>query len=533
MKSSLTALSVFAILLFTGCGGHTAPPVGSAASTALRSSSAGAPTHFNRIVAENMNAGSTGWQVPWPGYWVANDNHLQIKGYAGEESAQPGGTIPLKITTTPAQPFTVDVFRLGYYGGAGGRLMEHLGPFNGRQQAPCSIDYTTRMNFCDWGTSVFLQIPPSWISGVYVAVLSNASKFQSLIPFWVVEPNRDSDMLFLSSVNTYEAYNDFPYDPARPGGLPRTGHSLYDFSSADDLPAVKVTFDRPFSSEYGGPGDGGLYDFEPELIAFIEQSGYDVTYAIEPVIDAQPYLLERHKVVVIGGHAEYQTMNNYNALYAARDSDVGLAFISGNEIYWQVRYEDFFGNPRRIVVGYKTTAHDPVHNPELRTIRWRDLGRPEQKLIGVQLPDNGWMNWGGQPWVPQNTNNWVFNDSKLSAGVPVKAEIAGYEIDAYNDRVGKPDGTDYTLLSASPFLNYQGKMMTQNSSIYRSRAGNWVFASGSMDWAWSLSPGGSSTGKDNVRKCMQIVTRNIFNAMIAVRGGSQFAQQPAAAKGCP
>jgi hypothetical protein len=475
---------------------------------------------INRIVIENMHQGSGGWQLPWPGFIVSDDVGLQIKGYAGAESAEPGGTVPLKVTTTPAQAYSVDVFRLGNYHGMGGRFMEHLGPFAGVKQPKCGMVSVTRTNVCAWSTSVMLHIAPSWISGVYVAVLSSASKFQSLIPFWVVEEKRPSEMLMISSLNTYEAYNDFPYDPAVPdptgSALPLTGHSLYDFSSAASTPAVKVTFDRPFSSQYGNPGDGGVYDFEPELIGFIEESGYDVTYAPDPVVDANPWMLQFHKVVVIGGHAEYQTMGSYNGLIAARDHGVGLAFISGNEIYWQVRYEPNFGADRRIVVGYKLQEPDPIRftHPELNTINWRNLGRPEQKLIGVQLPDRGWMSWGGQPWVPQNTSHWVFLGTGLHASVPVKAEVAGYEIDNYDARVGLPDGTGYTLLSASPFVTSDGPTQIQNSSIYRSRAGNWVWASGSMDWSWDLYPGGSSTGGNNVTPALQIMTHNILNRMI-------------------
>jgi len=471
----------------------------------------------NPIVVENRNPGSDGWQLPWQGYSVSDDTNMQIKGYTGAESVERGRTVPLKVTVNPAQAFTVDVFRLGHYQGLGGRLMEHLGPFAGVQQPACGIDQTTLMNVCDWSTSVELRVPFTWISGVYVAVLTNASGYQSLIPFWVIEENRHSDMLYLSSLNTYEAYNNFPYDPPAndPQGLPLTGHSLYDYNSAGATPAVKVTFDRPFNCQYGGPGDGGLYDFEPELISFIEGSGYDVTYANEPVVDAMPWMLQRHKVIVVGGHAEYQTMTNYDALTHARDHGVGLAFISGNEIYWQVRYQGDFGVARRVVVGYKDWAPDPVKDPRLRTIRWRDLGRPEQKLIGVQLPENGWMNWGGQPWVPQNTGHWAFAGSGLQDGIRVNAEIAGYEIDDYDPTVGPPAGSDYTLLSAGTFRNYQHHFLIQNSSIYRSFAGNWVWASGSMDWAWGLSPGGSRDGqRNNVRRSLQIVTHNILNRMI-------------------
>jgi hypothetical protein len=69
---------------------------------------------------------------------------------------------------------------------------------------------------------------------------------------------------------------------------------------------------------------------------------------------------------------------------------VGLAFITANEIYWQVRYEpNAQGVQERVMVGYKDYGPDPIPDPSLRTIRWRDLGRPEQKLAGVQFPFNG------------------------------------------------------------------------------------------------------------------------------------------------
>ncbi len=478
----------------------------------------------NPIVRENMNPGSTGWALPWPGYTISDDIGLQVKAYAASESVQPGGTIGFKVTTTPAQPFTVDVFRLGDYHGANGRHMIHLGPFAGTQQPKCGIIAVTRMNFCNWSTSVIVHVPVSWISGVYVAVFSTPSKYQSLAPFWVVEETRNSDVLFVSSVNTYEAYNDFPYDVNDPTGaaLPKTGHSLYSFSSANSIPATKVTFDRPFSSEYTNPGDGGVYDFEPELIGFMEHNGYDVTYAPDPVVDTKPWILQRHKVVMIGGHAEYQTMSSYNGLIAARNAGVGLAFISGNEIYWQVRYEPHFGVNRRTIVGYKHQEPDPIRfiHPDLQTIQWRELGRPEQRLIGVQLPNNGFMNWGGQPWWPINTKYWAFDDTGLQMGHPVNAEVAGYEIDAYDPTVGLPDqATGYTLLSNSPFDTTGGGnigIVYQNSSIYCGPGGNYVWASGSMDWSWDLYPGGSSAGQNNVRPQLQQMTRNILGRMLEI-----------------
>jgi hypothetical protein len=470
----------------------------------------------NPIVVENQRPGSDRWRLPWPGFQIADDIGLQIKGFAAHVTVHPGGELGLKVTTTPAQKFDVDVFRLGYYGGLGARLVKHIGGVDGITQPPCTADPTTRMLACDWRTVVELDVPEHWLSGAYVAVVTSASHFQSLMPFWVVD-DRHSDLLFISSINTYEAYNDFPYDPpaSDPMGLPQTGRSLYPFSSADNIPAVKVTFDRPFSAQYGNPGDGGVFDFEPELISFIEQSGYDVSYAPDPAIDEGPWRLLLHKAVVIGGHSEYWTRTAYDAALAARAVGVGLAFISANEIYWQVRYEhNQHGVPRRVVVGYKDFAPDPIADPSLRTIRWRDLGRPEQKLVGLQYPTDGNQNWGGQPWVAQNVDHWAYAGTGFVAGVPLPVEAVGYEIDNYDASVGQPEGTEYTLLAASPFVNFAGINYVHNSSIYRGRGGNWVWATGSMDWAWTLTPGGSSAGQNNVRTEPQIMTRNVLDRMI-------------------
>jgi hypothetical protein len=110
----------------------------------------------------------------------------------------------------------------------------------------------------------------------------------------------------------------------------------------------------------------------------------------------------------------------------------------------------------------------------------------------------------------QGSNRWQVPWNGFTVADDNQLEIKGYA----GSESAAPGGTDYTLLSASPFINYLNKTMTQNSSIYRSRAGNWVWTSGSMDWAWGLSPGGSSNGGYNVRRSLQVMTRNIFDRII-------------------
>src|SRR5438046_6797601 len=96
------------------------------ASVASAHDEASARHRPNPIVLENRHPGSDLWHLPWPGFQVADDVALQIKGFAASATTHPGGDVELKVTVTPAQQFQVDVFRLGYYGGLGARHMKHI-----------------------------------------------------------------------------------------------------------------------------------------------------------------------------------------------------------------------------------------------------------------------------------------------------------------------------------------------------------------------------------------------------------------------
>src|SRR5438067_11531654 len=57
-----------------------------------------------------------------------------IEGYCSRTSIRAGERLKVMVSTNPASPFVIDVYRLGYYGGDGGRHMQHLGPFAGKVQ---------------------------------------------------------------------------------------------------------------------------------------------------------------------------------------------------------------------------------------------------------------------------------------------------------------------------------------------------------------------------------------------------------------
>jgi hypothetical protein len=89
------------------------------------------------------------------------------------------------VSTNPPSPFVIDVYRLGYYGGKGGRHMARLGPFNGKVQPEPGIGHE-RLRECQWEPATTLLVPDDWTSGVYVGKLtSEKNGLQSYVVFIV------------------------------------------------------------------------------------------------------------------------------------------------------------------------------------------------------------------------------------------------------------------------------------------------------------------------------------------------------------
>src|SRR5207244_1274389 len=90
----------------------------------------------NVIEDENLQSGTTAWQLTNPA-----DNR-QIEGYASLTSVLAGGDINVFVNTRDTT-YSLTVYRIGWYGGKGGRKV--LGPvtLNGLQQVTPSADPTT------------------------------------------------------------------------------------------------------------------------------------------------------------------------------------------------------------------------------------------------------------------------------------------------------------------------------------------------------------------------------------------------------
>jgi hypothetical protein len=163
------------------------------------------------VSVENRKPGTTDWQLtrlrldkaggfrsPW------------IEGYCSHQSIEAGQTLEIKISTNTAARFQIEIFRMGYYGGAGARRMAVLGPFAGKVQPDPEIG-ERRLRLCQWDTSARIQIPNDWPSGVYLGrlTLTEGAPWQSYAIF-AVRDRRKADILFQVSDNTWQADNVWP-----------------------------------------------------------------------------------------------------------------------------------------------------------------------------------------------------------------------------------------------------------------------------------------------------------------------------------
>ncbi|MBD2861446.1 N,N-dimethylformamidase beta subunit family domain-containing protein [Paenibacillus oceani] len=458
----------------------------------------------NPTQRENTQPGTLDWQITkfkfdytptQQGTLIRGLRSSAIEGYASRTSVYPGDSIELKVSVYPECPFTVDMYRMGYYDGKGGRHQLHLGPFDGGEQ-PMPMETVERLRECDWPSCTTIVIPDDWASGVYLAKLTRQAPpyAQSYIIF-VVKQRRATEVLLQVSDLTWQAYNKWP-------GV----NSIYDDGTPElwyQGPNVRVGFDRPYSRYCqivdaplsSGSGEFLLWEFP--LAYWLEAEGYDVTYCSNLDLHADPSLLDKCRVFISVGHDEYWTRDMYDHATAARDKGVSLLFLSGNALYHEI-------------IPYSSPGSAESFRSFARKKRFTD----EHELMGARSYGPGYGDW-----TVAKPDHWVFEGTGMKAGdripgligweyhgIPLK-EIEGMELLAHSELIGTGAVTEG-----------DGK---HAAVIYPGPHGNWVFNAGTIWWAEGLSspPGhipavgtfGHVQGPD---PRVQRITRNLLDRCI-------------------
>ncbi len=524
----------------------------------------------NRVQSENAITGTTDWLLSHPVTvadshgWPTNDADTmpEIEGFASATSINVTESLDLYVDVRNGNTnFTIEIFRLGWYGGLGGRRMTwndngatSLVTLTSHKQPVPVMNATNGLIDClnqsassnNWQKSYSVTISPDWASGVYVAKLTTvgAGK-QSYIIFVVREDARSSDLLYQSSVTTFQAYN------------PWGGRSIYPYPDQTTCPnvvgsntATTVSFNRPYAPTtcannaaylaYGaGAGEfltqinqSPLPGFEYNMVRWLERQGYDVTYSTS--IDTHRGLPANKTIkgLLSVGHDEYWSATMRTNVETLRDQGVNLGFFTANACYWKIYFES----------GERVFSVNKVNNADL----WRGSNTnsstaypAEISMIGVEFVYINGLEGDitmANP-LPSGSgiggHHWAYDYSSLTNGQTL-TRILGYEVDGCwdgpdpcNSITGACPGSNTVRLADSAVqtcINVHGQTITCHAyvTIYTNSSGAQVFATGSMQWNWGLDDFGfgsqlpwSSTntspwGFSRVRPPAQQMTHNVL-----------------------
>ena len=169
-------------------------------------------------------------------------------------------------------------------------------------------------------------------------------------------------------------------------------------------------------------------------------------------------LIRLYDFVIFPGHTEYATRHEFDLIRNYRDLGGNLAFLSANNFFWEVRR---------------------VGRVLRRTRLWRDQGRPESAVLGVQYRanDDGRIQ---RPFIVRaaGTAPWFFDGTGLGDGSSFGQELGGYGIEIDQTTPFTPPGT--IVLAEIPDL--YGPGLTAQMTYYETPQGAKVFAAGTIDF---------------------------------------------------
>jgi hypothetical protein len=435
--------------------------------------------------------------------------------YLATASVGPGE--PLALRASGSGAVDVEWYRLGWYDGAGGRLLRvDRGVHLAKQPRP-AVDPVTGLVEAGWSTVLATAAPSGVKSGMLLAVLRTPSG-QSIANVPVVlrpdptDPQR-APILFVSAAATWQAYNVW-------GGLDlyanASGRSV---SATHDHRAAQVSFDRPYDRDAGA---GYLRRWELQFIRWMERNGRDVEYIADLDLERNPDLVNGRRLLVMAGHPEYWSRPMRTRVEAAIASGTSVAFLTANEVYWQARIEDGPAGPATRITCYKSRTEDPITatQPQLTTCRWREppVSDPEAPLVGQMY---GSIVRRVADWVVTGANHWLYDGTDLRDGDAI-ANLVGQEFDTFFPDLAQPG----TVVLANGHVNAEprpahdpGAYPSQpihNATMYTAPSGATVFAAGTFQWSWAVDDYGDRSYlgvQTPVDDRVARMTRNLFDRL--------------------
>jgi hypothetical protein len=415
-----------------------------------------------------------------------------------------GGTFDLMLATKPQQPsLTVraEVFRFGGSEGNGRKLIWR----SPAVRVGCQdVMATAAAIGAGWRPTIQGIPTQGWRSGYYTidVVQEGTGKRELNVGYIVVtDPRRSGDILVKLGTNTYQAYNDWG------------GQSLYD-SDLYQLRGQIVAFDRPSPPSF--------LQYDQYLVAWLEKvaeaNGWTVHYATNFDVHSDPRLLEGYRLVIVQGHDEYWTKEEFDAVERRIfERGQNTLFLGADIGYYQVRYADVnraLGGPD---LGRQMVCYKQLEDP----IRWRGQGREADLLVTAPFRAGGrrpetmltGVGYDGM-FTPKTERDPAYPLKVARADLPFFAgtglqpgdtvgDVAGYEWDntdpmgdgtrlwdAKRSRIAVLETARLIVVFTGRPRDDAGREGLAESVYFLSPAGAKVFSAGTIRWAWGLAKPG-------------------------------------------
>jgi hypothetical protein len=425
------------------------------------------------VVRENELRGTTAWEITAPG------GAGGIEGYASAVQATSGQEITLYVSTA-APTYVVQAFRMGYYGGAGARLVWQSRALPGTVQPACPLTPGTNMVECSWSPSLRVTITRAFVQGDYLFKLTGSGNQQSYVPLTVWDPQSHATYLVQNSVLTWQAWNPFGGYDLYVGATP-CAPDHYPCSSR----ARVVSFDRPYASSYG-EGAADFLGEEYPLIRLMEQHGLDLTYGTDITTDEDPGLLLNHRAFLSLGHDEQWSLSMRNAAINALAHGVNLAFFGASPILRKVRLQASPLGPDREMVNYRNPEKDPDYLTDPAEVSQNEWIQPPASWSPSELVASTYL--GAEfdvPLVVTDPSSWLYQGTGLQDG----AQLQGVVQADYNGYVpSDPNPPNVEILAHSPVTPAVGAKGYADTVYYTTTSKGGVFSSGTNGWIPAMSP---------------------------------------------
>jgi hypothetical protein len=353
-------------------------------------------------------------------------------------SALPGAIAPLVIRTD-AKELQLQLLRVG---------LETVPTYannilNGiAVDEPRTLDWRAHRNA---PSEVYVTLPAGLPTGIYCARLDSDDGRTGFAPLVVPPAAPTQRVAVVVPTTTWQAYNFYDSDG---DGWGDTWYARWK--------TMRIDMRRPHANR------GVPYRFRSYELGFyhwLAQRGIQVDMYGDPDLErfADPDALRAaYDLLVFPGHTEYVTGRLYNLVSGFRDRGGNLLFLSAN---------NFFRRVDRNVPGTTARLID----------EWRNLGRPESALCGVQYlaSDRGQRHASfvvsGADQAP-----WAFAGTGLGNGATFGSY--GIEIDART----ADSPASAVVLATIPDLFGPGR--TAEMTYYEHESGARVFSAGALNF---------------------------------------------------